>query len=527
MLLPLVLEKSLRYRFIHAFLLTTPLVLTAAVFSDVGADHGLDDLILRIGIENIPTGLNVQVGQVEADTANGDYGPDINDPDIAGKTFIFHSGSTGISNHATNVGKRMYGFGNSGIAPDVNFIDVYSAEGWATSDYLRVGTGSNPSSPPGNLELFNNSWIASFGSNSIDSQGLRRADWSIDTHNVMMLNGVANAGKHLPLMSFGFNCVSVGLSDGSHVSGVVQGGFDQSGMQIPLIVATQGSSSNATGVVSAITALLVETRETHPNTKNNFFATFTETMKAVLLTGGNHQAGWTNNPIASGVNRGRTNQPIDAVFGVGIANIDRSHRVLTGGQHVSSSTPSGLTVAPNAGWDTAAISNNQSKFIRFNVVSLADEVSILLTWHQKVNTGFGSYSIADLDLELMHYNNGKPTSLVGDAGLNVFESGNIVSESEIDNVEHLYIQNLSPGDYVLEVHRLDSAVGSRVFGVGWLFPEQNGVPGDLDGNGLVDVNDLLVIIGAWGPCSGDCPADLSGDGIVSVSDILLLLSFWS
>lgn len=507
----------------------TPLVLTTGVYSDVGADHGLDELIARIGEGNQPTGLNVQVSQVEADTVSGHYGPDPNDPDVIGKTFTFRSGTTGVSNHATNVGKRMYGFGNAGIAPDVNSIEVYSAAGWATTDYLQVGTGSNPSSPPGNVELFNNSWIASFGSNSVDSQALRRADWAVDSFNVMMLNGVPNnGGDNLPLMSFGFNCVSVGLSDGTHVSGVVPTGFDQTGMQVPLIVATQGSSSNATGVVSAVTALLVETRETHPNTSGNFFAGFSETMKAVLLAGGNHQAGWTNNPITSGINRGRTNQPIDEVFGVGIANIDRSYQVLTGGQFASSTVLSGLDIAPTAGWETAAISSNQSRYIRFNVSSPADEVSVLLTWHQRANTGFGSYSLVDLDLELLHYNNGKPTSLVGDAGLSVFESGNVVSESEIDTVEHLYLRNLSSGDYVLKISRLDTAAGSRVFSVGWLFPESDGgVPGDLNGDGVVEVNDLLILIAGWGPCSGECPADLSGDGVVNVSDILLLLSFWS
>ncbi|MBT7658315.1 MAG: hypothetical protein HN568_07915, partial [Phycisphaerae bacterium] len=63
---------------------------------------------------------------------------------------------------------------------------------------------------------------------------------------------------------------------------------------------------------------------------------------------------------------------------------------------------------------------------------------------------------------------------------------------------------------------------------GWLFPEQDAsVPGDLNGDGTVDVNDLLVIIAGWGVCSGECPADLSGDGLVDVSDILLLLSYWS
>jgi hypothetical protein len=523
------MEKSLRYQSIYAFLFMTPVVLTASVFSDVGTDHGLDDLIVRIGDGNQPTGLNVQVGHVEADTASGHYGPDPDHEEFIGKIFTFRSGTTGISNHATNVGKRMYGSGNAGIAPDVNLIEVYSAEGWATNDFLRVGTGSNPSSPPGNVELFNNSWIASFGSNTIDSQALRRADWSIDTHNVMLLNGVPNnGGDSLPLMSYGFNCVSVGLSDGTHISGVVPNGFDQTGMQVPLIVATQGSSSNATGVVSAITALLVETRETHPNTESNFFATFSETMKAVLLTGGNHQIGWTNNPISSGANRGRTSQPIDDVFGVGIANIDRSHRVLTGGQFASSTVLSGLEIAPTAGWDTAASSNNQSRYIRFNVSSPADEVSIVLTWHQKANTGFGSYSLADLDLELLRYNNGKPTSLVGDSGLSVYESGNVVSESEIDTVEHLYLRNLASGDYVLKISRSDSAAGSRVFSVGWLFPESDGgVPGDLNGDGVVEVNDLLILIAGWGACSGECPGDLSGDGIVNVSDILLLLSFWS
>jgi hypothetical protein len=91
----------------------------------------------------------------------------------------------------------------------------------------------------------------------------------------------------------------------------------------------------------------------------------------------------------------------------------------------------------------------------------------------------------------------------------------------------LYIQGLSPGQYVLKIHRQDQAGGARVFGVGWLFPEQIGVPGDLNGDGVVDVNDLLIIIADWGPCSGECPADLNGDGVVSVGDILAILSYWT
>ncbi|HRP62149.1 MAG TPA: PQQ-dependent sugar dehydrogenase [Phycisphaerales bacterium] len=52
--------------------------------------------------------------------------------------------------------------------------------------------------------------------------------------------------------------------------------------------------------------------------------------------------------------------------------------------------------------------------------------------------------------------------------------------------------------------------------------------GDLHIDGVVDVLDLLILLGAWGPCPprGDCPADLNGNGTVDVQDLLILLSNW-
>lgn len=49
--------------------------------------------------------------------------------------------------------------------------------------------------------------------------------------------------------------------------------------------------------------------------------------------------------------------------------------------------------------------------------------------------------------------------------------------------------------------------------------------GDLNGDGLVGVNDLLMLLGVWGPCDG-CPADLDADGTVGVYDLLILLGNW-
>lgn len=51
--------------------------------------------------------------------------------------------------------------------------------------------------------------------------------------------------------------------------------------------------------------------------------------------------------------------------------------------------------------------------------------------------------------------------------------------------------------------------------------------GDLNGDAMVDVSDLLILLSAWGPCEqGNCVADTNGDTVVDVSDLLMLLGAW-
>jgi hypothetical protein len=73
-------------------------------------------------------------------------------------------------------------------------------------------------------------------------------------------------------------------------------------------------------------------------------------------------------------------------------------------------------------------------------------------------------------------------------------------------------------------------------------PPAPGIPGDLNGDGVVDEADLLILLSEWGPCAevpagagvppaepraqGSCPADLNGDGVVDVLDLLILLDSW-
>ena len=55
------------------------------------------------------------------------------------------------------------------------------------------------------------------------------------------------------------------------------------------------------------------------------------------------------------------------------------------------------------------------------------------------------------------------------------------------------------------------------------------IPGDIDGDGLVGFNDLLLLLSAWGDCvdCGNCPADLDGDCVIGFNDLLLVLANWT
>ena len=81
--------------------------------------------------------------------------------------------------------------------------------------------------------------------------------------------------------------------------------------------------------------------------------------------------------------------------------------------------------------------------------------------------------------------------------------------------------------------------GNEVAIVGASFDDDNGTdsgsvyifqlsacPADTNGSGEVNVTDLLLLLGSWGPCPGSCPPDSNGDGAVNVTDLLVLLAAW-
>lgn len=57
------------------------------------------------------------------------------------------------------------------------------------------------------------------------------------------------------------------------------------------------------------------------------------------------------------------------------------------------------------------------------------------------------------------------------------------------------------------------------------------IPGDVDGDESVGIQDFLSVLASWGPCPectpAACPADIDGDCTVGIDDLLIVLANWS
>ena len=78
------------------------------------------------------------------------------------------------------------------------------------------------------------------------------------------------------------------------------------------------------------------------------------------------------------------------------------------------------------------------------------------------------------------------------------------------NIEHLYITGLAAGDYTLELSRDDDLMDYPNWdvAVAWLMPSPPINPADLNGDGIVNTTDLLILFSNWGKCvdCGNCAA---------------------
>jgi hypothetical protein len=480
-------------------------------FGDLKEDIGYYQLVnslISAGIP-VPDGSGMPVGLVESggttyfpsvDHGSGDFTA-ATDPFGTVTNFIDGSGGNkSVSSHATSM--ALWFVGNStSLAPAANTVTVHEAN-YYLNNILRAPYGT----PAGtqNVRVQNFSWIGSYDQTPNDDNppteqetaeavaALRRFDYVIDRDNTTAIVGIHNKTEPLPqLLGQSYNSIAVGKTNGIHSSGLTSFVNYGLGRSKPDIVAPQETSSAATASVSSAATML-------HSAVSGTNAAKSEVMKAILMAGATKTEfpSWTRTP----------SQPLDDKFGAGELNVFNSYLITHGGQHAGSAGQT--TNAGTYGWDYGNALPGLSNAIKYKFVvptgKTAPDLSILLTWNVEVPGSFSSQTLANFDMKLTN-----------SLGQTIDQS-----LSTVDNVEHIYLTNLTPGNYTLTI----STDRARDFGLAWRMSTLSDVASaDFDRDGDVDGRDFLMWQRGYGTLidASLADGDADGDGDVDTTDLAI------
>jgi hypothetical protein len=403
------------------------------------------------------TGSGVIIAQPEA-IFSGSDGYEVN-PSMVGQPpslfiYVSESGVTGTgfpnsvgseSGHADSVGDNLYGDNDTsdpeGIAPGI--AQVYNYE----ADYFFSGIVSR--NIPIAASIVNQSFVFSGATSTQQAQYNQMYDNYAALHNTLFISGIGNGGGD-DSPGDDYNGIGVGAYGGSSSVGPSYDGRSK-----PDITAPASATSYSTPYVTGAAAVLLQAGlrgDAGPGTAAD--ASDARTLKALLLNGAVKPAGWTHTDSA----------PLDPTYGAGIVNVYNSYENLHAGEDNLSAATSGSVAAissgalvPDQGWDLASITtaftsgsytaeSNHYLFDLTSATASAFTLTSTLVWERQA---YQTY-INNLDLYLFNASTGAQVA---------------VSDSTVDNVEQLYVQNLAPGDYDLVVLKNGGAPLSGTSGV--------------------------------------------------------------
>ena len=346
------------------------------------------------------------------------------------------------SGHADSVGGSFYGMAG-GVATNAAHVDNYDADYF----YNNIIAAANPANI--NAVVVNQSFIfcnADFShfdvatEQGIDSQ----YDDYAAQYRTLFVSGAGNGGPTNQARVFPSATCYNGLGVAAYGGSSCIGPTLDNGRCKPDITAPASATSYSTPQVSGAAAVLMQAALRGDGGSDTNSAFDIRTVKALLLNGAVKPAAWTNS----------TSSPLDARYGAGLVNLFNAYEQLAGGKHgyiVSTMVSVGGAHLPNGatgtvsalnGWDfntntsssfaPARDAVNHYYFNISNSAASAFTATATLVWNRHQNTA----GINNLNLFLYNCAN---SNLV------------MCSTSAVDNVEHIFVPQLAPGRYDLQV----------------------------------------------------------------------------
>lgn len=487
-----------------------------AIFNDIGLNQ------LRSLASSPTEGVGVKAHLVEAFSGGDNYAPNTSLSRFSNTNFDFPGFNRDVadivSNHATTT--AGFFFGTTGVARDLGSggspsVSLYTAINGPTL------TENNPTTDWVNGILINGNQLpdlSGFDSMTVSSHSyalnddpnnqippiLHRIDYTInqsDTTIVVGTSGRSTMGQLPAGWAPAYNAIAVGLSNGTHGSGLTTTYNNGNSGRIAIdVVVQRNAPSYATPMVAGAVAILQDASDESA-------ASTSEVIRATIMAGATKGTG----DIAGTWSRTST-QPLDLVYGAGELNVLNSYNIQQGGEVNGGATPATAAIANFNGWDYEAnIAANDERFYEFTVGAdeLVRDFSIVLAWNANAN-----FVVRRRSLE--------PQFELADLSLQLTDSANNVidfSNSSADNVEHIFLSSLPAGTYQLRVSNTSAAVdtdyGLAFGGTVTAAP----LLGDCNLDGVVNFLDIAPFINFLMSGTYSEQADCNQDGVVNFIDI--------
>lgn len=380
-----------------------------------------------------------------------------------GTANVFPNSLGTESGHADDVAGNFYGL-PGGVATQVAHVDNYDANNFYTG-VIAATLPTNINDP-----VVNQSFIFGYVPGQVTVSQQQQLDSQFDNYaaqfDTLFVSGAGNGGPGSGTVappSTCYNGMSVGAYGYAYSS---VGPTEDNGRAKPDITAPAGATSFSTPQVCGAAAVLMQTGRRGDGGRGTNAAADMRTIKALLLNGAVKPADWTNNPPS----------PLDPRYGAGVLNVFNSYEQLAGGEHgyiAATSVPSGGAHPPNgapgtigalSGWDfntnTSGSSSDEINHYYFNVTNGFGNVPFAATATLVWNRQQGQTGINNLNLFL--YNAANSNLVAG-------------STSLVDNVEHLFVPQLAPGRYDLQVWkaagipRVSIVSSAETYALAWEF----------------------------------------------------------
>lgn len=499
------------------------------------------DLLLQSVNNNQDLGSDIILTQVEA---GDEYYPDTTDPEFTGKNFsnLNQSPNFTVSNHATSIGKIIYG-NSSSMAMGVSDINIIGANDFLSYELdfthfpystPRVGTG----------RIVNHSWVGDYvfltdeeDKISDTTNLLKHLDWLIANDDAVHVVGVNNnLNTDIPLLSSAFNVISVGKTNSIHdyETSILEGNYSSQRPLIHLVV-PENYTSNSTAYISSALAVLVDLGNKNQNWSMGSFnnrngdtiynSQRVEVLKSVLMAGASRLTFNSSNNDQIRDYRlsanDQTGNGLDYRYGAGQLDIYSSYLILNSGEKTSQEDGgssnigfSGFDYDPSFGGSFG--SNNVGTYD----LGISQDNGFLqasLSWNLRVDgpnsnpiIPFNTNStLRNLSLTLIDITSGTEEEM-------------IISNSLTDNTQNIWIELQSGHHYQLKVKSMNN--NFRIdYGVAWYFKEFS----DFDGDGCYDHLDSDAEdpnITHLTNCSVDVSM-ITSKGLIFLMIILSLLSY--